>query len=135
MTTKSAEVEEQKEEEKEEEEVKDCLSVKEAAEAASLTNLLVALVTADLVDAVNDPEAQLTIFAPTDKAFMDALASLGLTFEQLAENTELLAEILKYHVLPSPQTSMSLAEKGTLPTLLGDDSPCGQPNLSFTSVG
>jgi len=40
-----------------------------------------------------------TVFAPTDAAFDTLLASLNLTFEELASNPQLVKEILLYHVI------------------------------------
>lgn len=138
---KTGEMKEIKEEKKEEKNMAEiitdeegCKTVKEAAEAAGLTNLLLALTTADLVDVVNAPGAELTIFAPTDAAFMGTLQALGLTFEDLAGNKDLLTQILTYHVLPSAETSTMLAEKSSLTTLLGDKSACGVSDLSFKDV-
>ena len=39
-----------------------------------------------------------TVFAPTDAAFEAALGELGITAEELLSDTELLTDILLYHV-------------------------------------
>ena len=41
-----------------------------------------------------------TVFAPTDAAFAAAPESLGLTAEELLGDTELLTQVLLYHVVP-----------------------------------
>jgi transforming growth factor-beta-induced protein len=64
---------------------------------AEFTILLAALEAADLVDALNNPEDELTVFAPTDAAFGSALEALGLTAEELLASED-LAGILAYHV-------------------------------------
>jgi uncharacterized surface protein with fasciclin (FAS1) repeats len=70
----------------------------------NFTTLVAALVCTDLVGAVNDPEAELTVFAPTDAAF----AKLGLNAGNICStfDTETLTTILLYHVVgerrPSP---------------------------------
>lgn len=63
------------------------------------STLVTALSTADLVGAVADPEADLTVFAPTNDAFSAALAALGLTAAELLASDD-LADILLYHVVP-----------------------------------
>lgn len=64
---------------------------------AEFTILLAALEAAGLVDALNNPEDELTVFAPTDAAFGSALEALGLTAEELLASED-LAGILTYHV-------------------------------------
>ncbi len=62
----------------------------------SFTTLVAALEAADLVDALSDPEANYTVFAPTDEAF----ALLGEeAIGKLLEQPDVLADILTYHVL------------------------------------
>jgi len=68
-----------------------------AGDPAEFTILLAALETAGLVDALNNPDDELTVFAPTDAAFAAALDALGITAEDLLANPE-LANILLYHV-------------------------------------
>lgn len=63
------------------------------------TILLAAVTEAGLVEALSDPAAEYTVFAPTDAAFEDALAALGVTAEELLANPD-LAAILLYHVVP-----------------------------------
>ena len=40
-----------------------------------------------------------TVFAPTDAAFMDLLAELGITAEQLLSNKALVSRVLRYHIV------------------------------------
>lgn len=68
-----------------------------SGDPAEFTILLAALETAGLVDALNNPEDALTVFAPTDAAFGAALEALGLTPEELLASEE-LPSILTYHV-------------------------------------
>ena len=69
-----------------------------SAEEAEFTTLLAAVLAADesVLEALSDPEADLTVFAPTDAAF-EALGE-ELINAVLAD-TELLTEILLFHVL------------------------------------
>lgn len=41
-----------------------------------------------------------TVFAPTDEAFVTLLSELGMSAEDLLSNTELLTDVLTYHVAP-----------------------------------
>ncbi|TVR89053.1 MAG: fasciclin domain-containing protein [Trueperaceae bacterium] len=87
--------------------------------------LVAAVVAADLVDALvcGGP---FTVFAPTDDAFADLLAELGLTAGELLANTELLTQVLLYHVVAGELDEAAVAaalEAGngtvTLETLQG----------------
>ena len=64
----------------------------------SFTTLVAAVQAAGLVDTLSG-EGPFTVLAPTDEAFAAALDALGLTAEELLANTELLTEVLTYHVL------------------------------------
>ncbi len=63
------------------------------------STLVTALDSAGLVGAVADPDADLTVFAPTNDAFGDALAALNLSAAELLASPD-LADILLYHVVP-----------------------------------
>ena len=108
--------------------------------------LIQALIAADLVDAVNDPDADLTVFAPTDQGFVRLARDLGYAesgyneagafayiVEQLTalgggDPIPVLTNVLLYHVSPgSTLYAESLRNQVTeIPTLLGD---------SFTAEG
>lgn len=69
----------------------------------TFSTLVAALTCTDLVGAVSDPEAELTVFAPTN----DAFAGAGLNAGNICDlDKETLTEILLYHVTgerrPSP---------------------------------
>ena len=64
----------------------------------SFTTLVAAVQAAGLVETLSG-EGPFTVLAPTDEAFTAALEALGLTAEELLANTELLTEVLTYHVL------------------------------------
>lgn len=49
-----------------------------------------------------------TVLAPTDDAFERALTELGLTAEELLEDTDTLNAILSYHIIPGAFTSDDL---------------------------
>merc|ERR1711988_1972760 len=70
-----------------------------AAGNEDFSTLVAAVQAADLVDALSDPDASLTVFAPTNAAFEAALESLGMTAEELLADTDLLTSVLLYHVV------------------------------------
>lgn len=95
-----------------------------------------ALVATDLLGAVADREAALTVFAPTDSAFGQLAGDLGFegdvsdeaaVFEFLADATGfvsaadpgLLDDILLYHVSPGETSLDALRAEGTAETLFG----------------
>jgi uncharacterized surface protein with fasciclin (FAS1) repeats len=69
------------------------------------TTLVAAVEAAGLVDVLADPEAQWTVFAPTDDAF--AALPEG-TIDTLLADTELLTRVLTYHVVEGAITSDQL---------------------------
>lgn len=74
-------------------------NIVQTAQALPEFSILVeALVAADLAGTLSGP-GPFTVFAPTDAAFTDLLASLGLTKAQLLADTVLLTSVLKYHVV------------------------------------
>jgi transforming growth factor-beta-induced protein len=98
-----------------------------AEEDAEFTALLAAVEAADplVLDALADPEAELTVFAPTDAAF-EALGEETLT--AVLDDQELVTEILLFHVLDGAVFSEDVvaaleASEGafTVPTLQGQN--------------
>jgi transforming growth factor-beta-induced protein len=67
-----------------------------ATENGNFTTLVAALVCTELVGAVSDPDAELTVFAPTDEAF----ELLDLDKDNVCDiDNEALKQILLYHVV------------------------------------
>ncbi|PSC67952.1 Nex18 symbiotically induced [Micractinium conductrix] len=101
----------------------ECLSVAEVAtKADDFSTLLAAAQAAGLAPALSDRSLQATVFAPTDKAFKDILKALGVTAAELLSKPDLLAAILKYHVVPgAPILSNTMQDDDKLPTLLAAD--------------
>lgn len=66
------------------------------------TLLLQAARTAGVLETFQNPDTVYTVFAPTDAAFRALLAEMGVSFEELAADVELLRLVLSYHVLPLP---------------------------------
>lgn len=81
-----------------------------AAGNEDFSTLAAAVEAAGLQDALADPDATLTVFAPTNQAFEAALDALGLTAEELFADTETLTSILTYHVLGDTVTSGDIAD-------------------------
>jgi uncharacterized surface protein with fasciclin (FAS1) repeats len=108
------------------------------------STLVAAVQAAGLEDALADPEATLTVFAPTNAAFEAALEALGLTAEELLADTETLTSILTYHVLGDVVTSTDIADAGTeeipvetlsgeeLVVVVGDDGTVGFADQTAT---
>lgn len=77
-------------------------------------NTLSRLVTlAGLGDALKDPKANLTVFAPTDAAFAKVPKA---TLDALAKDPEKLRKVLLYHVLGTKVTSQDVAGMGGMGT-------------------
>ncbi|WP_320110570.1 fasciclin domain-containing protein [Draconibacterium orientale] len=91
-------------------------TIADIAVANSEFSILVeALMKADLVGAVADSEAELTVFAPTNDAFVALLSELGATSLDDVP-VETLTDILLYHVIGSKAMSTDLSS-GYFPTL------------------
>ncbi len=85
-----------------------------AEEGAEFTTLLAAVGIAELVEVVSDPEATLTVFAPTDAAFAAIAEALGEeAFAGLLADPAALAGIVTYHVIGETVTSSDLAAYAT----------------------
>ncbi|MEL6139136.1 MAG: fasciclin domain-containing protein [Cyanobacteria bacterium J06628_6] len=98
--------------------------------------LFSAVQTAGLVEALDDSAADLTVFAPTDAAFIALAQDLGFrgideagAFDAIAgaltelgggDPIPLLADILLYHVSPEAKSQTQIQAEGTLSTLLTD---------------
>ena len=97
--------------------------------------LLNAVTTAGLADALGDPEAQLTVFAPNDDAFVGLAQTLGfhgddeegafgfivdaLTLLGRGDALPLLTDILTYHVAPGEFDAAAVLTGDPITTLQG----------------
>jgi uncharacterized surface protein with fasciclin (FAS1) repeats len=79
-----------------------------AVEAGQFSTLVAAIDAAGLTETLQG-EGPFTVFAPTDAAFEEAFAVLGITAEELLADTETLTAILTYHVLPQEADSQLVA--------------------------
>jgi transforming growth factor-beta-induced protein len=77
-----------------------------SADPDTFSTLVAALVCTDLLGAVSDPEAEITVFAPTNDAFEE----LGLSAENICSTLEedTLKGILLYHVVEERRPSPSV---------------------------
>lgn len=89
----------------------------DTAIGAGFETLVAAVQAAGLEDALRDPEARYTIFAPTDEAF--AALPEG-TVEALLADPEALAQILLYHVVDSRVFAGGLVDGMEVTTLQGE---------------
>lgn len=90
-----------------------------AASIDDFSILAQAVVFAELDEALN-ANRQLTVFAPTNEAFVALLGALDLTAEELfvEENKELVRNILLYHVAPGKRQAKSVVRVNRINTLL-----------------
>ena len=97
------------------------LTIAEIAVADENFETLVAAATAaDLVGTLSDPDASLTLFAPTDAAF-DAMGEAAVQY--LLDNPDKLESTLLYHVAGAPLTSIdATAAIGSSITMANGDS-------------
>ncbi|PSK99255.1 fasciclin domain-containing protein [Cecembia rubra] len=88
------------------------------AESPQFTQLVAALVRADLAGAVSGGlDDDLTVFAPTDAAFEALYEALGVNgIDDIPLET--LTNVLLYHVVPARAFSQDLRNGAQLPTLL-----------------
>jgi|GEM_PF-498715 len=105
--------------------IADIVVTSAGAEDPQFTVLLAAVSAADpsILDALSNPEAELTVFAPTDDAFVALLEALEMDAETLLADTDLLNTVLQYHVLEGAvfaETVVTL-DGESVPTLLGED--------------
>lgn len=90
------------------------------------STLVTAIATAELLPTVTDPFATLTVFAPDNAAFDDAVAELGITIADLLASPD-LSDILIYHVLGSEVDAASVTNGGIV-------QPLGVANTLKTTV-
>lgn len=98
------------------------------------TTLLAAVEAAGLGDALS-AEGDLTILAPTNDAFAAALDYLGVSAEDLLEDTETLTAVLTYHVLPGRYFLRNLTSGPEVATLQGDTVQFNLTDGRFTVNG
>jgi uncharacterized surface protein with fasciclin (FAS1) repeats len=91
------------------------------AQTGEFSILIAALQAADpAVIKTLSGKGQFTVFAPTDAAFADLLAELGVTADELLGNQELLTQVLLYHVAPGRRDSAKVLASDRIRTLNGE---------------
>ncbi len=93
----------------------------EVATERGFTALVAAADKAGLVPALSAPDANLTVFAPTDEAFTSLATTLGFSSATAmveAVDADTLAKVLQYHVLPATRSASDLAGGGATQTTL-----------------
>lgn len=109
-----------------------------------LSFLVEAVVYAELVDALtaSNGSPSFTVFAPTDQAFIDLGAALGLTFTQPSDIRQLpketVQDVLLNHVIANDGKFTSELSAGVVTPLGGDDLTFGaftNGTLTITGVG
>lgn len=86
--------------------------VQVAQSNADFSILVEAVQAAGLAGMLSDPNANYTVFAPTNAAFAQALKDTGMTKAELFANKPLLRKILGYHVVNS---DMAMYAKDVMP--------------------
>jgi transforming growth factor-beta-induced protein len=87
--------------------------------------LVEAVVAAELAGVLSGP-GPLTVFAPTNDAFVALLGELGTTKEALFANKALLTRVLTYHVLPAQVLSSGIPFGTAVPTVQGQTITIGR---------
>jgi transforming growth factor-beta-induced protein len=91
-----------------------------AVEDGRFTTLVAAVEAAGLVDTLNG-EGPFTVFAPTDDAFASAFEDLGIAPEDLLADTDLLTDILLYHVVAGEVMAEDVVGLESATTVQGSD--------------
>ncbi len=84
------------------------------------TTLVAAVQAAGLVDTLKS-EGPFTVFAPTDDAFATALAALNVNPADLLADTEMLTDILLYHVVAGAVRAEQVVTLDSATTVQGSD--------------
>ena len=82
-----------------------------------LTTLTQTVTASNLVDTLNDPNAQYTVFAPSNDAF--AALPPGTAETLLQDPSGDLTTILTYHVIPQRYDAQGLVDAGSVPSVQG----------------
>ena len=95
-------------------------TIVQTAQALPGFGILVQAVTAANLAAPLSAPGPLTVFAPTDVAFADLLAELGITRQELLADIPLLTKVLTYHVVPGRVLKADVPVAMPIATLQGD---------------
>jgi len=90
-----------------------------------------AVVAADLAETLSDPEANFTVFAPTDAAFAALPAG---TLEALLADPAALADILLYHTAPGRIFSDEVLSSSSIGTVEGTSAPIAGATIDGANI-
>ena len=116
------------------------LSSAQVFKTPELSYLVEAVVYAGLGNALSNPNANFTVFAPTDQAFINLGAALGLTFTEPADvrqlDRDLVTAVLLNHVFADVSADKFTSElsAGTFDSLGDDDIRLGAYTNGVLSV-
>lgn len=116
------------------------LSNAQVFKSPELSYLVEAVVYAELVDALSNPNAKFTVFAPTDQAFINLGAALNLTFDEPSDirqlPKDLVTSVLLNHVFAdfSADKFTSELNAGNVDSLGDDDIILGNYNNGILTV-
>src|SRR5688572_12824118 len=82
--------------------------------------LLAAALESGALTILDDPDTDITVFAPTDEAFFTALDELGIGYSDFTSDSSRLIAILTYHVVEGRVSAEDLNTTSTLNTLYQD---------------
>jgi uncharacterized surface protein with fasciclin (FAS1) repeats/predicted SnoaL-like aldol condensation-catalyzing enzyme len=103
------------------------------SQRSDLTVLVSAIEAAGLRETLTDPTLAVTVFAPTDAVFDEFSEE---TLAALLADTEMLTQILTYHVTTEPLTAEAISDLGqSLTTLQGESFMATTVPLGKTFVG
>ena len=91
--------------------------------------------TAELADALSNPDETYTVFAPNDEAFTALLASVEEPVATWLETPELIANVLLHHVVGTVEDSDAVVAAESLTTLAGTSIPVEQDGEALTVGG
>lgn len=104
-----------------------------AIDTAALSTLVAAAQAGNLVDALNNADANFTVFAPTNDAFAAIQSSVDTLLQPA--NISQLQNVLQYHVIASEAFSSELTNGQTLQTLNGESLTVSIENGEVFIVG
>lgn len=93
----------------------------DTAESDGRFNLLVTAVRAAQLEETLRGTGPYTLFAPTDQGFTDTIAAMGMDTQTVMDDTNLLTNILLYHVVPGTITSDQLTDGARLTSVQGSE--------------
>jgi transforming growth factor-beta-induced protein len=73
----------------------------------------------DVIRRLSNPEREFTVFAPTDAAFTELLAELGVTADQLLSDKPTLSRVLRYHIARGELEAAEVLASDRIRTLQG----------------